>query len=191
MAGVATASLATSTFSASGTIGGTPSTVATDGNAFGLHRVGLVALGFHPQFGFAPHVAAGFVIGPLWQTVQLGGGITAQQFAGSLSGIAFGPELCTFWRIRWIDVRGSVAFGDRTLWIPSLALDRVACGGRKYPWAACNPNASSSDFFVGPRLTIGIRPLPALAFGAYVGGDVMPSGGWTSGAYVAASTPAW
>jgi hypothetical protein len=72
-----------------------------------------------------------------------------------------------------------------------IGFDRVLCSTRKGTYFGCNPNASNSDFFVEPRLTIGIMPTRVLSFGGYVGGDVMPSGGWSAGAFLAVSTFAW
>jgi hypothetical protein len=190
-AGVAVASLSTSPFSATGTAAGRSATVAVDGAAIGLAHVELTSVGMHLQFGLAPHVALGVTVSALWRNVELGGSVAASAFSGAMSGVAAGPELSSLWHFKWIEVRGSLAFGDRTLWLPVVGLDSVSCDSRKYPWIHCNPKASNSDFFVEPRLTVGFLPIPVLSLGAYVGGDVMPSGGWSAGAFVAASTSGW
>jgi hypothetical protein len=190
-AGVAVASLGSSPFSASGSSGGRSTAVAVDGAAIGLDRAQLTSVGMHLQFGLAPHVALGVTVSALWRNVELGGGVAASEFGSSMSGVAAGPELSTLWHFKWIELRGSLAFGDRTLWLPVVALDSVSCNSRNYPWFRCDVKASSSNFFLEPRLTVGFLPIPVLSFGAYVGGDVMPSGGWSAGAFVAASTSGW
>jgi hypothetical protein len=190
-AGASVAALGGAVFSAAGSAGGRSETVAVHGASIGLDHVELATVGVHFLVGVAPHVAIGVSGAVLWSNGVLGGGIGASQLGGDLSGLAAGPELSTLWHFKRLELRGSVAFGGRTLWLPAVGLDSVSCGSRKFPWARCDVRASTSALFLEPRLGVGILLLPVLSFGAYAGGNVMPSGGWSAGAFVAGSTSGW
>jgi hypothetical protein len=191
-AGVANVRLGGDTFAASGTASGKPTLVSESGQAIGLDRVELVSFAAHLQFGFAPHVAAGVVLGGLTRQVALGDGTAAESFAGNLSALQLGVETSTFWRARFVEARVSLAFGARTVWLPVDGLDTTTCPGKaSQPYLRCIRHAVVSDPFVEPRLTLGIMPVSFFSFGGYVGGDVLTTGGWTAGAYVAFGTPGW
>jgi len=107
---------------------------------------------------------------------------------GRLTGFYVGPELATVWSLKFFDLRAGVSLGYRSYSFPLDGFDPVPCG--KNGTSRCRPAISSTGFFLRPVLALGGHT-HGVSFGGYAGGDVMPGGGWSAGAYIGIESDTW
>jgi hypothetical protein len=188
-------SLGERVFTASGTLAGTGETASlrVDGRSAGLNRP--IATDFTAQLLWTviPHLVVGGVLG-----VSVGDGDVAPRplpvaVASTFAAVRVGPAVGTVFTHRWLELRATVALGFFSASLPVLGFERVPCKG-----GLCYPGADTTDLFIEPRLSLAARPCldphrfcASIAFGAYVGGDLMPWSSFAAGGFIAIRPHRW
>lgn len=162
-------------------------TVRVDGRTLGVGKPLVASWQLHHLWLTPYHLAFGGILGGI--AGDSGRGVTpvdGQSVGSSIGGITAGPEIAAVFAHGPFELRAGVALGYRSVQFPITSFVRVPCGkgGR------CYPTASDAEFFFEPRASIGVN-LGSVQLGAYAGGDLMATGGWSAGGFVALALPDW
>jgi hypothetical protein len=117
----------------------------------------------------------GLIYGDFGKAVETGSGAVVN--ASAAQGFVMGPEARYVFSRGPLEVKAGVSFGYRDLWfeVPNRL---VRCKG-----GVCPAQVSSGQFFFEPRVAVAVN-LSFISLGGYVGGDVMPTGGYVAGGFI-------
>ena len=168
-----------------------PETVTVRGRNIGAIRPRVLVGELHLSLMRLPHLSFGMVMGvlggDLGKPVEIFGGSGAGAIVDphSASGIAVGPEVQTVWSRGPFEARAGIAMGYREEDLPIINR-LVTCKG-----GLCPATASSAQFYLEPRITLAVNLPRVVSIGGYVGGDVMPTGGFVAGGFIALRLIDW
>jgi hypothetical protein len=161
-------------------------TIAVTGRNVGAVKPMAVVGELHVFLMHVPHLAFGGKFGMLGGSFgkQVETGTGALVDASNTSGFVFGPEARAVFARGPFEVRGGLSFGLRqeSFVVPNRS---VHCKG-----GVCPAAVNADQFFCEPRVAVAIN-LPVVSVGGYVGGDVMPTGGYVAGGFIALRLAQW
>jgi hypothetical protein len=162
--------------------GGVDETVTVRGRQLGLAGPHPFNFGAHVLVEPVAHLAVGLTAGILTGSRDAAA-FSDSRFGTDLDGGYVGGEARFTWAWDWFEAHGGVSVGWRWLGVPifEFAPDVCSRGGR------CHPAARADFAFVEPRLTL-FAKLRGFDVGGYVGGDVLPTGGWIAGGLIGFSS---
>jgi hypothetical protein len=183
--GTAQLSLADTWFSNTLPTAGGQHLFAVDGRNIGALHPNVFSIDLHETYMFVPHFALGIRIGALYgdlgKPVLADGELVDPRGA---AGMTIGPEWQTVWMFGPLELRGILGFGYRTigLTVPGIL---VPCKG-----GLCPATLDADSFYLEPRVSLAFD-FGGFTVGGYAGGDVMPTGGWVAGGFIAARIGDW
>jgi hypothetical protein len=161
-------------------------TVSVRGRNLGALHPCVLVYEAHPSFMWIPHFALGAKLGVLFG--NLGKPVAASDGAlvnpDGAVGLVVGPEAQTVFSHGPFELRGGLALGVREEWL-AIPNRIVRCKN-----GYCPANISAGQFFLEPRVSVAVS-LGAFRIGAYAGDDVMPTGGWSTGGFMALRIGDW
>jgi hypothetical protein len=161
-------------------------TIAVTGRNVGAVRPLATVGELHVSLMHIAHLALGgkmgIIFGDFGKEVQTGTGALVN--AGQTQGFLIGPEARYVLARGPFEINAGVSLGYRELWfdVPNRL---VRCKG-----GVCHAQVSDGQFFFEPRVAVAVN-LSFVSLGGYVGGDVMPTGGYVAGGFIAFRLGQW